>query len=217
MATRTVKGELSRDNLLAAAGRVFRRKGYSASTVRDIATEAGVALGGLYRHFPSKDEFVAKVLADGMSEISSEVSAAIEKLPSDTCFRDRVCAGMKAQIHAMRRHGESYDEAIRYQRASTAPASVWKAYREEVDKYRLFWKHVLESGQRDGFVRQDASSTILAFYLLGAVTWVIQWQNPGRRSVERIADDFATFFLEGVAPRNKLPGRKPPRTPVQRP
>ena len=201
MATRTVKGELSRDHLIAAAGRVFRRKGYSASTVRDIATEAGVALGGLYRHFSSKDEFVAKVLADGMREICSAVRAAIEKMPRDAAFRDRVFAGMKAQIHAMRRHGESYDEAVRYQRSSSAPASVWKAYREEVDNYRLFWKQVLESGQRDGFVRQDASSTILVFYLLGAVTWVIQWQNPSRRSVERIADDFATFLLEGIAPQ----------------
>jgi AcrR family transcriptional regulator len=208
MATRTVKGELSCENLIAAAGRVFRRKGYSASTVRDIAAEAGVALGGLYRHFSSKDEFVARVLADGMREISHAVSTAMEKASPQASFRDRVCAGMKAQIHAMRRHGESYDEAVRYQRSSTAPASVWKDYREEVDKYRLFWKRVFESAQRDGFVRVDASSTILTFYLLGAVTWVIQWQNPNRRSVERVADDFATFLLEGVASPKKKVGRK---------
>jgi len=198
MATKTARGELSRDNLLEAARKVFRRQGYSSTTVRDIAAEAGIALGGIYRHFASKDEFVAKVLADGMVQICQAVFDAIAMLPEDATCRERVRAGIKAQILTMRLHGESYEEAIRYQRASTSPASVWKAYRDEADKYRLLWKQLIEEGQRKGELRIDASSTILTFYLLGATTWVIQWQRPGRRSVERVADDFAAFFFEGV-------------------
>jgi AcrR family transcriptional regulator len=198
MATKTARGELSRENLLEAARKVFRRQGYSNTTVRDIAAEAGIALGGIYRHFASKDEFVARVLADGMVQISQAVRQAVANLPPSASCRERIRSGIKAQIMTMRLHGESYEEAIRYQRSSLSPASVWTAYRTEADAYRQFWKQLIEKGQRDGEIRSDASSTILAFYLLGAATWVIQWQRPSRRSVDRIADDFSTYFFEGA-------------------
>lgn len=45
-----------RDQILAAARKVFRKKGYDNSTVSDIVQEAGVAQGTFYLYFPSKKE-----------------------------------------------------------------------------------------------------------------------------------------------------------------
>ena len=44
-----------------AAMRVFVRKGITASTMQDIATEAGMSAGAIYRYFESKDQLVQAV------------------------------------------------------------------------------------------------------------------------------------------------------------
>jgi AcrR family transcriptional regulator len=204
---KTARGETSRENLIEAAQRVFRRRGYSATTVRHIALEAGVALGGLYRHFTSKDEFIAVVLAEGMREINLQVRKAVAALPEEASFADRLKSAIRAQVLSMRQRGDFFDLAVRYERLESAAAPLWRPYREEVEQYRRFWTDMIGEAQRLGILRDDAHRTMLSFFLLGAVTWVSQWLQPGRRSIDRIAEDFTDFFLTGAlakAPASRL-------------
>jgi AcrR family transcriptional regulator len=57
-ARRTPKGEATRQRALDAALALFRRKGFDATTMRDIAKEAGLSLGAAYHYFPSKHALV---------------------------------------------------------------------------------------------------------------------------------------------------------------
>jgi AcrR family transcriptional regulator len=50
------KGERTRQAVLDAAYSLFLEQGYSATSMRQIAEKAGVALGGIYNHFASKEE-----------------------------------------------------------------------------------------------------------------------------------------------------------------
>lgn len=212
MATKTAKGELSRENLLEAAARVFRQRGYTATTIRDIAREAGVALGGLYRHFSSKEEFIAVSLTDGMKDIRADVERAVGALPAGASLHAKIKAGIKAQMLATRKRGDSYDLAVRYERASTAPASIWKPYRHEVEQYRQFWKRLLEQAREAGQIRADSNTSMLTFFLLGSVIWVNQWHRPARRSLDKVAGEFADFFLQGALVRTeRSAARKAPR------
>ncbi|HEV2243498.1 MAG TPA: TetR/AcrR family transcriptional regulator [Streptosporangiaceae bacterium] len=62
----TAKGLRTRDELVAAARRVFERDGYSGARVADIASAAGVAHGSFYTYFSSKqDAFLAVMRAVG--------------------------------------------------------------------------------------------------------------------------------------------------------
>src|SRR3982750_1566386 len=54
----TVQGTAARDRLYATAMRLIAQRGYEATTLRDIAKEAGVSVGLLYRYFPSKQAVV---------------------------------------------------------------------------------------------------------------------------------------------------------------
>ncbi len=47
-------GEAKREDIINAALRLFRERGIKATTIREIAAEAGVTSGALYRHFDSK-------------------------------------------------------------------------------------------------------------------------------------------------------------------
>src|ERR1700723_823730 len=52
--------ELNRGALLGAASRLFREKGIDGVGVAEIAKEAGLTHGALYKHFPSKDALAAE-------------------------------------------------------------------------------------------------------------------------------------------------------------
>jgi AcrR family transcriptional regulator len=76
-----------REELLAAAVRVFARKGYHTCRVSDIADEAGVSHGLVYHYFASKDEVLETIFRENwapivtaIEEIAETDGPAIEKL-----------------------------------------------------------------------------------------------------------------------------------------
>jgi AcrR family transcriptional regulator len=56
------KGERTRQAILDAAYTLFLDQGYSATSMRQIAEQAGIALGGIYNHFASKDEIFQELV-----------------------------------------------------------------------------------------------------------------------------------------------------------
>jgi AcrR family transcriptional regulator len=73
----TAKGQRTREELVAAARRVFERDGYSGARVADITAAAGVAHGSFYTYFSSKqDVFVAVV-----RQVGEQFDAAVTSPP----------------------------------------------------------------------------------------------------------------------------------------
>jgi AcrR family transcriptional regulator len=66
----TPKSEETRRRILAAALRTFRRHGFEAATMRQVAAEAGVALGAAYYYFDSKDAIVMAFYGQAQSEMA---------------------------------------------------------------------------------------------------------------------------------------------------
>ena len=58
---KTTKGEVTRLAIEEAALELFMEQGYHATSMRQIADKAGLALGGIYNHFSSKDEIFEAV------------------------------------------------------------------------------------------------------------------------------------------------------------
>jgi AcrR family transcriptional regulator len=61
---RSSKGERSRGLLLDAAHSLFVNQGYAATSMRQIAEGAGLALGGIYNHFASKEDVFHAILVE---------------------------------------------------------------------------------------------------------------------------------------------------------
>lgn len=68
--------EERRQEILDAARRVFVEKGYAAATMNDIAAEAGVAAGSIYRYFPSKADLISAVVHGCVDEDMESWQAA---------------------------------------------------------------------------------------------------------------------------------------------
>jgi AcrR family transcriptional regulator len=66
----------NRARILAAAREVFTELGSSAAT-DEVARRAGVAIGTVFRHFPTKQDLLAAILKDLLARLTDEVNALI--------------------------------------------------------------------------------------------------------------------------------------------
>ena len=64
MVESSTKGEHTRQEILRSAHQLFLKNGFHGTSMRQIALEARIAVGGIYNHFASKDEIFLAVLSD---------------------------------------------------------------------------------------------------------------------------------------------------------
>lgn len=65
--------EQTRERIIAAAGRTFRRGGYSGIGVDGLAKEAGVTSGAFYGHFSSKEDAFNETVKSGLQELNEGI------------------------------------------------------------------------------------------------------------------------------------------------
>jgi AcrR family transcriptional regulator len=113
----TPKGLRTRERLIEASGAVFARKGCAASGVADICAAAGLAVGGFYRYFASKEEIVSALtrelrddLIRSVSELPQAKTAEAEALGIARAFFD--CAGRRLDSFKAMREAEAGNEAL---------------------------------------------------------------------------------------------------------
>jgi AcrR family transcriptional regulator len=72
---RTAQGAAARHRLYEVALKLFARRGYETTTLRDVANEAGVSVGLLYRYFPSKRAIVIELYDDLSADYARQGTA----------------------------------------------------------------------------------------------------------------------------------------------
>jgi len=65
-----------REQIVAAAGRLFRERGFDGVTVADIMKQAGLTHGAFYGYFPSKDALIAEAAAQALVPTPQRLPAA---------------------------------------------------------------------------------------------------------------------------------------------
>jgi AcrR family transcriptional regulator len=75
-----------REQILAAVVKVFARKGFAASRIEDVAAEAGIAKGGVYLYFESRDALLESVF----SAYAAQTKTLLASAPNTRhCSRNR--------------------------------------------------------------------------------------------------------------------------------
>lgn len=91
----TSRAEDTRRKIYEAAMQLFREKGFEATTMRDIAAKAGVALGGTYYYYSSKDAIVLAFYREMQESSTALVSAA---LADKKKLKDRIRAVLDQRL-----------------------------------------------------------------------------------------------------------------------
>jgi TetR/AcrR family transcriptional regulator, cholesterol catabolism regulator len=185
-----------REELIAAAGRVFARKGVGNTTMREIADETGILPGSLYHHFESKDALLEEVLREelaGLTEAYEAVRDADLK-PAEALER-LLLVGLQFVVD---------------QHNSTAIVENDYTYLHDVEmfgfvedyasRHRRIWREVLERGVEAGTFRSDLDLDTVYRAMMGSIVAVVRWYRPGRNlHVSDLAATHAALFLGGLA------------------
>ena len=86
----------NREKVLVAARKVMARKGLDAQ-MEEIARRAGVGVGTVYRHFPTKDDLIAALAGDRFERLAELAHEALEKDEPWAAFEEFMRAGAKIQ------------------------------------------------------------------------------------------------------------------------
>ncbi len=95
----TPQGEAMRRHIYGVAIGLFGRQGFEATTLRQIAAQAGVSAGLLYRYFPSKRAVVLALY----DELSRDLVGACEAMP-DGRWRERFLFTLRASLRVLGPH-----------------------------------------------------------------------------------------------------------------
>jgi len=183
------------DEIVSAAAKVFRTKGYHAATVRDIAEEVGILKGSLYHHFESKEALLYLVVKEPIGQLYrtiAEIAAA--KAPASEKLRRAI----SAHLEAFDRH---YPHLFVYLREREA---VKRRFREKIGfspkEYERCWQQILREGIESGEFRPNLDIQVASYGLLGMLNWLYKWYDPkGRLSVQEVAEQLTALALAGLA------------------
>jgi TetR/AcrR family transcriptional regulator, cholesterol catabolism regulator len=199
------------DDIVSAAAKVFRTKGYHAATVRDIAEEVGILKGSLYHHFESKEALLYLVVKEPIAEMFRAIA---EIAQSDLTATEKLRRAISTHLEAFDRH---YPQLFVYLRERE---SVKRRFREMIGfspkEYERHWQQILRQGVESGEFRPELDVQVTSYGLLGMLNWAYKWYDPqGRLSVGEVAEQFTSLALGGVAavrpPASRTRRRAAPR------
>ncbi|HET6167830.1 MAG TPA: TetR/AcrR family transcriptional regulator [Marmoricola sp.] len=191
-----------RDQLLAIAAKLFAERGFTNTTVRDIADAAGILSGSLYHHFDSKESMVDELLDTFQTELWKEYDA-IEA--SDLTPRAKLEAVVRASFDAIDHH---HSEVAIFQNDAAHLVTFERfAYlAERNNKFERLWTGLLEAGVASGELRADLDVELVYRFLRDTVWVAVRWYRPGGElSPSDVADQYLTILLEGLAPHQEGP------------
>lgn len=169
---------MSRETLMAVSARLFARGGFDATSMRDIAGEAGMLAGSMYYHFPSKNDLIAAVYERGVAEIGSAVDSAVAELEEPWARLEAACVAHLEALLADRAH-----------------AAVMTADLGRLDAKLRRRLVALRDGYERRFVGLVAAlplaagtdRTLWRLQLLGALNWTPTWYRADGKSPAAIA------------------------------
>ncbi len=184
-----------RGDILRAAGRLFREKGYKGTTIRDIAAAVNMRSGSPFYHFKTKHDMLLAVVLDGMQSIHDTVAQAAA---GQTAPRARFEAMVHAHINALLGpEGRDFAAAAIRECAALDP-EAWQQVQEQKDAYERLWSATLGELAEAKLLRGDMHLTRLL--LLGAMNWSTQWYRPtGSHTPEAIAAQLCCLLLNDAS------------------
>jgi AcrR family transcriptional regulator len=189
----------TRENLLKLAARTFGEQGYSATTMRNIAEQAGIEAASIYHHFASKEELVDQVMEQGGNRIISQQRERLDALGEDATAEQRFRAAVLGQMAGLVKHG---DFALAHGRLlGQLPDKVREHQIKRRERHQKFWHGLLEDLREQGLLRADVDIRLARIMILGSINSVQSWFNPRKGSLEKVADQLCDMFFQGVGPR----------------
>ncbi|QGG40095.1 TetR family transcriptional regulator [Aeromicrobium yanjiei] len=183
----------SREAIMLAARSEFARRGYSATTIRDVANAAGIRMGTLYRRVDSKEQILSEILGDYSSQLDDAVRSV---LGSGSTAVEGLDGMARLFITASRRFREESEIVKLGWIGREADSNPFRDYYLQTQKRLALWEKLFEDGQANGSIRPVAPPQDLAIDVR-TLLW-IPFRDHARTSEARAHEFLRCTLLRGA-------------------
>jgi AcrR family transcriptional regulator len=191
---RKTDGPPRKDQILAAAERLFREKGYLAASVREIGEAVGVRGASLYHHIGGKEELLWAIASRAADEFFAAL-APVAAMDGDAPLKLR--RAIAAHVGVITRNLDG--AAVYFSEWRHLDEARRRQYVQRRDQYEGFFRDILWQGVREGhFAAVDVK--FAARMVLSALNWTHQWYRPdGPMRPPEISATLADYLLNGLS------------------
>jgi AcrR family transcriptional regulator len=185
----------SREEILRAAARLFQQRGYVATSMNDLAAELNLSKGGLYHHFPSKDEILFQILDHAMEITEGRVLGPVRAIV-DPEERLRTLIRLHIEVVLSARDREI---TVMLHENQPLPGVLRKRINARKKGYIHFVENLIAEVQQARGGKGKVSPRAAAFALLGMINWIYQWYHPGGSLGEpELVQQYTAIFFAGA-------------------
>jgi AcrR family transcriptional regulator len=189
------KSDKTRALLFCVALDLFRRKGFDAATMRDIAAEAQLAPGAAYYYFPSKDAIVMDYYNQIVEEHEQRVLA---DLPHAATLRERLTLVMQTKLDLLREDRPLLQSLFRFAGTPGHPLSVFgPSTRAQREKSIALFRSVVEPDELPNDVRQLLPPTLWALHM-GIILYFVHDDSPEQERTRRLVEGAMAILAQMV-------------------
>lgn len=187
----------AKDRVLHAAVELFARQGYDGTSVAQVISQAGVAKGGFYHHFASKEALLYEVYGDLITRQLAAMDAVLARhLPPAEVLRaligdlvESTAASAQQALVFWREQHKLGDERT-------------EQYRQARRRYHDTVTRIIREGQAAGSFASVASPEMVTFTVFGVINEMPLWYRPhGNKRPGQIATELADLVLAALQVR----------------
>ena len=183
----TARGEQTRQLILDTALRLFRERGYARTTMRAIASEAGVAVGNAYYYFDSKEHLIQEFYAGTQVEHRNRAAAVLR---SEKDFAARLGGVLHAGIDT---NAPYHSFAATFFKTAAEPTSPLSPFSAESTPARdasiaLFREVVEGSAARVPGDLRDELPELLWLAYMGVILYWVHDRSPDQARTRALID-----------------------------
>lgn len=185
----------SRNDVVAAAGRLFAQRGYHNTSMRELGRELGLEGSSLYSHVDGKQQLLVEVVGRGADFFQDAAQAAVA---TDGSAAQRLEALIRAHISVVL---DYRDEVRTFLNEAYALDEQHRALViESRDRYEAAFRSVLKEGAADGSFRADLDPVTDSIFVLSILNAIERWYRAeGTVDREQLASRVYQFSLEGIS------------------
>jgi AcrR family transcriptional regulator len=180
-----------RQEILHAALRAFKERGYHSTTLDDIAERIGVRKTALYHYFPDKEAILYECHRESLTELERLMKEAREL---DTASEQLA--------HVIREHVRVMTDTLEGSPLAFEVTAFSPERQKEMiaarDRYEHELRRIIDRGIKEGEFRR-VDSKIAVFAVLGAINWIARWYSPeGSVHAPELGEQFAEHLVGGL-------------------
>jgi AcrR family transcriptional regulator len=183
--------ELQRDRMLKAAASCFNAKGFSGTSLKDVANHLGLTDAALYYYVRNKEELVyqcylraAELGKEAMDRGRAEGQRGFEQAFLYIRYHVEIFVGDRGPVAIM----------------SEIP-SLKPAHRNEVLKvsrrHSAAFEEILAAGIEDGSI-VDCDVRMTGNAIMGAINWIPKWFHGDKALAKNVREEFPEILMRGL-------------------